>query len=76
MMEDCVCGDGGFSEGTGCVIFQSLFLLSFRRKALISPHLYSSAVDELDLEGSEAAGPDRIGSGKVRRPRQWVSEIE
>jgi hypothetical protein len=58
------------------VLFQSLFLLSFRRKALTSPPLYSSTVDELDLERSEATGPDRVESGRICRPRQWVGEVE
>lgn len=73
-------GEDDFSEEQVCVLFQSFvfcfFSFHFVGRLETSPPLCSSTVDELNLERSEAAGPDRIGSGIVRRPRQRVSEIE
>lgn len=73
-------GEDDFVRGTGCVLFQSFvfcfFSFHFVGRLLTSPPLCSSTVDELDLERSEAAGPDRIGFGMMRRPRQRASEIE
>ena len=58
------------------ICFLLFFSFHFVGRLLKSPPLCSSTVDELDLERSEAAGPDRVGFGKVRGPRQRVSEIE
>ena len=73
-------GEDDFVRGTGCVLFQSFcfcfFSFHFVGRLWTPPPLYSSTVDELDLERSEAAGPDRFGFGMVRGPRQRVSEVE
>ena len=58
------------------ILFFAFFSFHFVGRLWTSPPLCSSTVDELNLERSEAAGPDRVGSGMVRRPRQRVSEIE
>lgn len=62
------------------MLFQSFvfcfFSSHFVGRLWTSAPLCSSTVDELNLERSEAAGPDRIESGVVRIPRQRVSEIE
>ena len=82
-VDACEGGSGGrmiFSEEQGVCysnhLFFCFFSFHFVGRLLTSPPLCSSTVDELDLERSEAAGPDRFGFGMVRGPRQRVSEVE